>query len=75
MATKAPSGKMRLALSRTITRMKLSFPIAKKISQTFTTLAPADHEARESLAAMWVRKLETCETEADVKKMLDEMGL
>ena len=72
---KEPSAKMRLKMSTKFTELKLSSSTAWRICHTFTFLEGKDHSAREALAAKWVEKLDTCETEKDVQKMLDEMGL
>ena len=75
MTMKEPSGKMRRAMSSKFIQMKLSGATIGRMTYTFTFLEPKDHGARESLAAMWIKKLDSCKNEKEVQKMLDEMGL
>ena len=75
MSMKEPRGEMRRNMSKTFGLMGLSSETKWRITSTFTSLEPADHEGREALAAMWVNRLESCTTEQEVQKMLDGMGL
>ncbi len=75
LTMKNPTVKMRRTLSEIYIQKRLSAHTAKRITSTFTTIEPANHEGREALAAEWVRRLETCKTEKEVQVMLDRMSL
>ena len=74
MQQKVPTAKMRLEMLKNISRLEISDSLNERI---LTTMEATEDtwEAKEAEAARWVERLKDCRNAADVRRLLDKMGL